>query len=264
MEEKYVWLRFWPCPCVITPLRHVRPPCVITPLLHVWPICVITPLLHVWPPCVITPLLQVWPPCVITPLLHVWPLCVITPLLHVWPRPMCHQPLLHVWPSCFITPLLHNNSSTSFCLRSSSCGTDLSIHFQPSRPATIWMFFLVTQTLSSSTFVYETDHRTCEITLGDWHSGLRLFKLRPPLHIGFEPRSLAWLACSTGQSNTPCVITQLLHVWPWYVITPLLHVWPRHMCHQPIPSCTTSMCYHTITTCMTPAHVSSTNTTCMK
>ena len=34
------------------------------------------------------------------------------------------------------------NSSTSFCfLRSSSCRTDLSIHFQPSRPTTIWMFF---------------------------------------------------------------------------------------------------------------------------
>ena len=30
-----------------------------------------------------------------------------------------------------------NNSSTSFCLRSSSCRTDLSIHFQPSRPTTI-------------------------------------------------------------------------------------------------------------------------------
>ena len=30
-----------------------------------------------------------------------------------------------------------NNSSTSFCLRSSSCRTDLSAHFQPSRPTTI-------------------------------------------------------------------------------------------------------------------------------
>ena len=35
----------------------------------------------------------------------------------------------------------NTNSSTSFCLRSSRCRTDLSIYFQPSRPATIWMFF---------------------------------------------------------------------------------------------------------------------------
>ena len=32
---------------------------------------------------------------------------------------------------------LSYNSYTSFSLRSSSCMTDLSIHFQPSRPATI-------------------------------------------------------------------------------------------------------------------------------
>ena len=37
--------------------------------------------------------------------------------------------------------------TTSFYLRSSSCRTDLSIHFQPSRPTTIWMFFFVTLTL---------------------------------------------------------------------------------------------------------------------
>ena len=93
----------------------------------------------------------------------------------------------------------NKNSSTSFCLRS-SCRTDLSIHFQPSLPTTIWMFFLVTLTPSSSTFYYETDHRKYEITLGGWHSSLRLFILGRPLHMGFEPRSLAWLACSTGQS----------------------------------------------------------------
>ena len=53
-----------------------------------------------------------------------------------------------------------------------------------------------------STFYYETDHRKCEMTLGGWHCGLRLFKLGRPLHKGFEPRSLAWLACSIGQSAT--------------------------------------------------------------
>ena len=30
---------------------------------------------------------------------------------------------------------------------------------------------------------------------------MRLFKLGRPLHMGFEPRSLARLACSTGQST---------------------------------------------------------------
>ena len=40
------------------------------------------------------------------------------------------------------------------------------------------------------------------MTLGGWHCGLRLFKLGRPLHTGFEPRSRAWLACSTGQSAT--------------------------------------------------------------
>ena len=94
-----------------------------------------------------------------------------------------------------------DNSSTSFCL-SSSWRTDLSIHFQPSRTTTIWMFFWITLTLSSSRFYYETDHRKCEITLGAWHCGLTLFKLVRPLLTGFEPRSLAWLTCSTGQSAT--------------------------------------------------------------
>ena len=93
------------------------------------------------------------------------------------------------------------NSST-FCLGSSSCRTDLSIHFTPSRPITILMIFLVALTLSSSIFYYETDHRKCEITLGGWHYGLRLFKLGRLLRTGFEPWSLAWLACSTGQSAT--------------------------------------------------------------
>ena len=87
---------------------------------------------------------------------------------------------------------VNNNSSTSSCLRSSSCRTDLSIHFQPSRPTTIWMLFWVTLTLSSSTFCYETDHRKCEITLAIWHCSLRLFKLGRPLYKGFESRSLAW------------------------------------------------------------------------
>ena len=40
------------------------------------------------------------------------------------------------------------------------------------------------------------------MTLGGSHCDLRLFKLGRLLHTGFEPRSLAWLACSTGQSAT--------------------------------------------------------------
>ena len=96
------------------------------------------------------------------------------------------------------------NSSTSFCLTScSSSRTDLSIPLQPRRPTTIWMFFfLITLTLSSSTFYYETDHRECKITLGGWHCSLRFFKLERPLYTGFEPRSTAWLACFTGHSAT--------------------------------------------------------------
>ena len=35
----------------------------------------------------------------------------------------------------------YNNSSTSVCLRNSSCRTDLSIHFQPCRPSTTSMVF---------------------------------------------------------------------------------------------------------------------------
>ena len=58
-----------------------------------------------------------------------------------------------------------NNSSTSFCLRCSSCRTDLSIHFQPSWPTTIWMFFLVTLTLS---LVHSTMRQTTEIV--KWRS----------------------------------------------------------------------------------------------
>ena len=78
------------------------------------------------------------------------------------------------------------------------------IHFQPSQPTTIWMFlFFFSYPYSVfSTFYYETDHRKCEMTLGGWHCGLRLFKLGRPIHTGFEPRSLAWLACYTGQSAT--------------------------------------------------------------
>ena len=100
-----------------------------------------------------------------------------------------------------ITWLINNNSSTSFCA-SSSWRTDLPIHFQLSRPTTIWMFFSVTLTLSSSTFYYETHHRKCEITLGGWHCSLRLFNLGRSLHTGFQPWSLAWFACSTRQSAT--------------------------------------------------------------
>ena len=102
------------------------------------------------------------------------------------------------------------NSSTSFCLRSGSWRTALSIHFQPNRPLTIWMFFLVTLMLSYSTFYYETDHRKCEIMLGGWHCGLRFFKLGRSLHTEFEPRSLAWLACSTGQSATTYTTVEVL------------------------------------------------------
>ena len=77
------------------------------------------------------------------------------------------------------------NSSTSVCLRSSSSSrTYVSIHFQPSQPTTIRMSFIVTLTLSSSTFYFETDQRKCEMTLGGWHCGLRLFKLGRPLHKG--------------------------------------------------------------------------------
>ena len=85
----------------------------------------------------------------------------------------------------------NNNSSLFFFLRS-SCWTDHSIHFQPSLPSTIWMSYLVTPILSYSTFYYETDNRKCELKLDGWHCGLILFKLRRPIHSGFEPiRSLA-------------------------------------------------------------------------
>ena len=94
------------------------------------------------------------------------------------------------------------NSSTSFCLRSCNCRTHLSIHIQPSRQTTIWMFFFSYPYAVFSTFYSETDHRKCEMPLGGWHCGLRRFKLGRPLHTGFEPRSLAWLACSTDQSAT--------------------------------------------------------------
>ena len=95
----------------------------------------------------------------------------------------------------------NNNSSSYFRLRSSSCRTDLSIHFQPSRHILSECFFSYPYAVFS-TFYFETDHRECEMTLGGWHCGLRLFKLGRLLHTGFEPRSLAWLACSTGQSAT--------------------------------------------------------------
>ena len=61
----------------------------------------------------------------------------------------------------------------------------------PANPAYNYLNFLVTLTLSSSTFYYEADNRKCEITLGGTHCGLRLFKLGHPICTGFEPRSLA-------------------------------------------------------------------------
>ena len=79
-----------------------------------------------------------------------------------------------------------------FVLRSSSCRTDISIHFQPSRPTTIWMIFFSYPYVVFCTFYYATDHRKCEMTLGGWHCCLRLFKLGRLLHTGFEPRSLEW------------------------------------------------------------------------
>ena len=98
----------------------------------------------------------------------------------------------------------NNNSSISFCL-SSSCRTDLSIHFQPSRPTTIWMIFWVSFTLSFSRFYYKTDHRKCEITLRGWHCGLRLLKLDARFTRDSSIcMSLAWLACYTGQRATTC------------------------------------------------------------
>ena len=94
----------------------------------------------------------------------------------------------------------HITTSTTCKSASSSCKTDLSIHFLPSQNTTIW-FFLVTLMLSSSTFYCEAYHRKCEIMHGGWHCYLRLFKLGCLLHTGFKPRSLAWLACSPGQST---------------------------------------------------------------
>ena len=72
--------------------------------------------------------------------------------------------------------------------RSSSCRTDLMIHFQPSRPTTIWMFLfiLVTLTTPSSSFYYETDDRKCERTLSGWHCGLRLLLTRTPASHGIR------------------------------------------------------------------------------
>ena len=113
------------------------------------------------------------------------------------------QPIL-IFSASIRDGLGEHNSSTSFCLRSISCRMqDRPFDPFPAKPAYNYLnVFLVTLTLSSSTFYYETDHRKCEITLGGWPCGLRLFKLGRPLHKGFEPRSLAWLACSTGQSAT--------------------------------------------------------------
>ena len=64
------------------------------------------------------------------------------------------------------------------------------------------MFFFSSPYTVFTTFYYEADHRKCEITIGGWNCCLRLFKPGRPLHTGFAPRSLAWLACYTGQSAT--------------------------------------------------------------
>ena len=53
------------------------------------------------------------------------------------------------WESTCSRSSIIYNSSTSFCLRSSSWRTDLSMHFHPCRSTTIWMFYLVTRTLFS-------------------------------------------------------------------------------------------------------------------
>ena len=71
--------------------------------------------------------------------------------------------------------IFNNNNYNNIIVLLRSCGTDLSIHFQPSRPTIIWKFLLVTLTLSPSTLNFETDHRKCEIALG-WRqldTGLR-------------------------------------------------------------------------------------------
>ena len=78
-----------------------------------------------------------------------------------------------------------NYSCTSFCLKSSSCRTDLSTHFQPSRPTTIWMFFsypyATTLTLQ---YILLWDRpqkvwnnaRWLTLTLGGWHNDVTLLK----------------------------------------------------------------------------------------
>ena len=67
-------------------------------------------------------------------------ICAMVAAVVVWTCPVLWWQLLlceHILCCDFIC----NNSSTSFCLRRSSCTTDLSIHFQPRSPTTIWMHF---------------------------------------------------------------------------------------------------------------------------
>ena len=92
-----------------------------------------------------------------------------------------HQPNFNI-PMPYLLNNNNNNnkynSFTSFCLRivivvgqsfrSISSQVDLQLSER---------FFLVTFTLSSSTFYYETDHIKYEITFGGRHCGLRRFKL---------------------------------------------------------------------------------------
>ena len=97
------------------------------------------------------------------------------------------------------------------------------------------MFFLVTLTLSSSAIYYVTDQIKWKITLGSWLCGLRLFKLERPLYTGFEPRSLAWLACSTGQNATTyttvaaTVYTELVNVYSLFETC--IYLQPMHNRH---------------------------------
>ena len=62
-------------------------------------------------------------------------------------------------------------------------------------PAFNYFFFWATLPLSSSTFYYETDDRKCEITLGGWHCGLRLFKLGRPLYKEFSSLLIYCTSC---------------------------------------------------------------------
>ena len=109
----------------------------------------------------------------------------------------------------------NNNSSTSFCLRSRSCRTDLSIHFQPSRPTTIWMFFL--ELLLHCLLVHSTMRQTTESLkyLSVVDTAVRDFLNWDARW--FEPRSLAYPACSTGQSETTYTTVAQVQTGIWSI-----------------------------------------------